>query len=72
MTAVSDARTAAFEQAVADGTLTQEQADLLLSQNGPGFGGHGRGGHGGHGGPRGGNGNGNSNFAPQTAPDLGA
>ena len=71
MTAVSDARTAAFEQAVADGTITQEQADLLLSQQGHRFGG-GRG-HGGHGGPRGGGfGNGNSNFAPQTAPDLGA
>lgn len=60
MTAVSEARTAAFEQAVADGTLTQEQADLLLSQRGPhfGFGGHGgpggRGMHGGHGVMRGG------------------
>lgn len=63
MTAVTDARSAAFAQAVADGTLTQEQADLLLSQSGPhfGFGGHGgpggrgmHGGHGGHGGMRGG------------------
>ncbi|MEZ4590073.1 MAG: hypothetical protein R3D55_02880 [Chloroflexota bacterium] len=59
-TAVSDARTAAIEQAVADGTITQAQADILLSQDGPGFGGRGhggpggRGGHGGHGGPRGG------------------
>ncbi len=63
MTAVSEARTAAFAQAVTDGLLTQEQADLLLSQNGShfGFGGHGgpggrgmHGGHGGHGGMRGG------------------
>ena len=63
MTAVSEARTAAFAQAVTDGLLTQEQADLLLSQNGShfGFGGHGgpggRGmhdGHGGDGGMRGG------------------
>lgn len=64
MTAVSEARTAAIEQAVADGLLTQEQADLLLSQSGShfgGFGGHGgfggrgmHGGHGGHGGPHGG------------------
>lgn len=57
MTAVSDARTAAIEQAVADGTITQDQADILLSQDGPGFGGRGHGGHGGrggHGGPRGG------------------
>ncbi len=76
MTAVSEARSAAFEQAVVDGLLTQEQADLLLSQCGPhfgGFGGHGghggRGMHGGHGGlrgggfggPDGGNGNGNGN-----------
>lgn len=63
MTAVSDARTAAIEQAVEDGTITQDQADILLSQDGPGFGGRGHGGpggrgghggHGGHGGPRGG------------------
>ncbi|MCC6605086.1 MAG: hypothetical protein IT327_17905 [Anaerolineae bacterium] len=56
MTAVTDARSAAFAQAVADGSLTQEQADLLLSQRGPhfGFGGHGGHGHGGHGGMRGG------------------
>jgi hypothetical protein len=80
MTAVSDARTAAFEQAVADGLLTQEQADLLLSQRGPnfgGFGGHGGpGGRGMHGGPSGGggfgNGNGNGNSLPQTTPDAGA
>ncbi|GJM40954.1 MAG: hypothetical protein DHS20C20_12360 [Ardenticatenaceae bacterium] len=73
-TAVSDARTAAIETAVEDGTLTQDQADTLLSQDGPGFGGHGhgRGGHG-HGGPRGGgNGNGNSSFAPSTSSDLDA
>ena len=85
MTAVSDARTAAFEQAVADGLLTQEQADQLLSQRGPRFGGHG-----GHGGPRGGGprgggfqgggpqggqgqgGSGNGNFTPNTAPSQGA
>lgn len=82
MTAVSEARTATFDQAVADGLLTQEQADLLLSQQGPHFGGPGghggpggRGMHGGQGGFGPGNGsfdNGNSNFAPQTAPDLGA
>ena len=87
MTAVSDARTAAFTQAVADGLLTQEQADLLLSQQGShfgGFGGHGgRGGHGGHGGHggshRGGSGpgngnfsNGNGTFVPQTSTDSGA
>lgn len=83
MTAVSDARTAAFAQAVADGLLTQEQADLLLSQSGPhfGFGGHGgpggRGGHGGHGGPRGGGfGPGGSNDSngndTSTSSDLGA
>lgn len=77
MTAVSDARTAAFEQAVTDGLLTQEQADLLLSQSGPHFGGPGGhggpcnpgdlGGHGGPGGPgghggQGGFGPGNGNF----------
>ena len=85
MTAVSDARTAAFEQAVADGLLTQEQADLLLSQRGPhggGFGGRGggfggRGMHGGHGGPRGGGmnqfNNGNSGTTvPSTTLDQGA
>ncbi len=79
MTAVSEARTAAFDQAVADGLLTQEQADLLLSQQGPHFGGPGgpggRGMHGGQGGFGPGNGsfdNGNSNLAPQIAPDLGA
>ncbi|MCA9900556.1 MAG: hypothetical protein H6654_06825 [Ardenticatenaceae bacterium] len=57
MTAVSDARTAAIEAAVADGTITQDQADILLSHDGPGFGGRGHGGHGGrggHGGPGGG------------------
>ncbi len=73
MTAVSDARTAAINAAVADGTLTQEQADLLLSQNGPhfGFGGHGgpgghgmHGGHGGHGGMRGGG------FGPGSSDDT--
>jgi hypothetical protein len=81
MTAVSEARTAAFEQAVADGLLTQEQADLLLSQSGPcehgGQGGHrGPGGHGAPGGGfgpgNGGFGNGNGNFAPKISPDLGA
>jgi hypothetical protein len=82
MTAVSEARTAAFDQAVADGLLTQEQADLLLSQSGPhfgGFGGHGghggRGMHGGHGGPRGGGfgpSNGTDDTTPSTTSDLGA
>jgi hypothetical protein len=79
ITAVSDARTAAIEAAVADGTITQAQADILLSHDGPGFGGRGhggRGGHGGqggHGGPRGGGfDNGNSSFAPQINSDLGA
>ncbi|WP_420632357.1 hypothetical protein [Candidatus Leptofilum sp.] len=64
MTAVSDARTAAIEAAVEDGTITQEQADILLSHEGPRFGGRAHG-HGGHGGPRGGGprggGNGNVN-----------
>jgi len=82
MTAVSEARTAAFAQAVADGTLTQEQADLLLSQSGPhfGLGGHGgpggrgmHGGHGGHGGMRGGGfGPGSSNDSSGTSSDLDA
>jgi ABC-type Fe2+-enterobactin transport system substrate-binding protein len=86
MTAVSEARTAAFAQAVADGTLTQEQADLLLSQRGPhfGFGGHGgpggggmHGGHGGHGGMRGGgfgpgSSNGSNNSDTSTSSDLDA
>lgn len=68
MTAVSDARTAAIEAAVADGTLTQDQADSLLSQDGHFFGGHGhggRGGHGGHGGMRGGGG-----FGPGSTDDT--
>ena len=70
VTAVSDARTAAIEQAVTDGLLTQEQADQLLSQNGRfGFG-HGRG-H--HSRPRGGGfGNGSGNFAPNAPTDQGA
>jgi hypothetical protein len=81
MTAVSDARIAAFAQAVADGLLTQEQADLLQSQRGPhmgGSGGHGgpgggRGMHGGgHGGPHGGGmgpfNNGGSNDSGTTVP----
>lgn len=75
MTAVSDARTAAFEQAVTDGSLTQEQADLLLSQRGPhfGFGGHGGHGHGGHGGMRGGGfGPGSSDGSSGTSSDLDA
>ncbi|MBK8900517.1 MAG: hypothetical protein IPM53_04985 [Anaerolineaceae bacterium] len=87
MTAVSDARTAAFEQAVVDGLLTQEQADLLLSQSGPhfGFGGHSGGGmhgmqgggHGGHGGPRGGgfgpgSSNGSNGNGTSTSSDLDA
>ena len=75
MTAVSDARTAAIEQAVAEGTITQEQADLLLSHEGCGFGGrghHGRGGGPRGGGFRGGFGSGTGNFAPSTAPNQGA
>ena len=83
MTAVSEARTAAFEQAVADGLLTQEQADQLLSQDGRFFGGHGHGGHGGPrgggprgGGPRGGGpgqfGNGSNDTTPSTTSDQGA
>jgi uncharacterized protein YidB (DUF937 family) len=80
MTAVSDARTAAIDQAVADGTLTQEQADLLQSQEGPRFGGP-RGNCGPRdGGPRGGGqqggqfgpGSGNSNFAPGAPTGQGA
>lgn len=73
MTAVSEARAAAFEQAVADGLLTQEQADLLLSKRGPRFGGPR--GHGGHGGPRGGGfgpGFNNGDAAPESTSDLGA
>lgn len=71
MTAVTEARTAAFDQAVADGLLTQEQADELLSQNDRlGFGGHGRGDHGEpHGG---GFGNGSGNFAPDAPADQSA
>lgn len=51
-TALADAQTAAINQAVADGVITQEQADLILSgDNGMrGFGGsNGRGGRGGRG-----------------------
>lgn len=66
ITAVSDARTAAIEQAVIDGIITQEQADLLLSREGPRFGGPR-----GHGGPRGGQG-GNGQFGPGNTPDFGA
>ncbi|MCB8975885.1 MAG: hypothetical protein H6657_00460 [Ardenticatenaceae bacterium] len=87
MTAVTDARTAAIEAAVADGTITQEQADILLSQDGHFFGGgHGgpggrgmHGGHGGHGGMRGddmspfNNDNGTDTTTPSTSStDLGA
>lgn len=74
ITAVSDARTAAINQAVVDGTITQEQADLLLSHDGPHFGGP-RGHHGSRGGHQGGFGgfdNGNGNFVPGNAPDFGA
>ncbi|MCA9953582.1 MAG: hypothetical protein KC434_02610 [Anaerolineales bacterium] len=87
MTAVTDARTAAIEAAVADGTITQDQADILLSQDGHFFGGgHGgpggrgmHGGHGGHGGMRGddmspfNNDNGTDTTTPSTSStDLGA
>lgn len=51
--AVETAKADAFAQAVADGLLTQEQADEALSHGGPG--GHG-GPKGGHGGPGGGQG----------------
>ncbi|MCP4415342.1 MAG: hypothetical protein GY805_01885 [Chloroflexi bacterium] len=77
ITAVSDARTAAIDQAVADGTITQEQADLLASQEGP-RGGGGRGQCGSRdGGPRDGQGGGqfgpgNGNNDPNSAPDSGA
>jgi predicted DNA-binding protein (UPF0251 family) len=48
-TAVAEARAEAIQAAVEDGTITQAQADQLLNQNRPGFGGHrgpGRGGPG--------------------------
>ena len=74
--AVQAAHKAAITQAVADGLLTQQQADQLQNR-GPGFGGRGgfggpRGNHGGFGGPRGGmNGNG-MGFGPgfQSQPET--
>jgi uncharacterized protein YidB (DUF937 family) len=76
MTAVSDARTAAIETAVADGTITQAQADILLRHDGPAFGGRGHGGpcgRGGNGGPRGsGSGNSNGINGNGSSSDLGA
>jgi hypothetical protein len=53
--ALQAAHEAAIEQAVADGVITQEQADLLQSEPGPGMGRPGfggKGGFGGFGGPR--------------------
>lgn len=66
-TAVEAARTAAIEDALAAGTITQEQADLLLSHEWqPGGCGH-PGGRGHRGGPRG-HGNGNGAGFQQGAP----
>lgn len=55
MTAVQTAHDAAVQQAVADGVITQAQADALANGRGFGIDGFGgpRGGHGGHGGPGG-------------------
>ncbi|MCA9875015.1 MAG: hypothetical protein KC441_15205 [Anaerolineales bacterium] len=68
MTAVQTARDAAVQQAVADGVITQEQADALANTPGFGLDGFGgpRGGHGGHGGP---GGFAPGDCAPSTAPD---
>jgi peroxiredoxin len=54
--AMQAAHQAAIEQAVTDGVITQDQADLLQNQDRPGFGGPGfggKGGRGGFGGPHG-------------------
>lgn len=71
MTAMQEAHAAAVAQAVADGLITQEQADAL--QSGPGFGmmrgGHR--GHGGMGGPGGMGGRGFGGDCPMTTPDSG-
>jgi hypothetical protein len=66
MTALQEAHAAAIAQAVADGLITQEQADAL--QSGPGFGGM-RGGHRGHGGMGGPGGRGFNGDCPMTTPD---
>lgn len=79
-TAVQEAYTAAVQQAVTDGIITQEQADALANGRGLGLGlgmsGGGRG-HGGHGGGRGGFGPGDcdaSTITPDdnTTPDTSA
>ena len=67
----TETRNQMIEQAVEDGTITQEQADELLESDGPGFGrGHGRG-HGNGPGGRGPNGGG-AGFprGPQQAPAI--
>lgn len=71
MTALQEAHAAAIAQAVADGLITQEQADAL--QSGPGFGGMrgGHRGHGGMGGPGGMGGRGFNGDCPMTTPDSG-
>jgi hypothetical protein len=80
MTAMQEAHAAAIAQVVADGLITQEQADAL--QSGPGFGGM-RGGNRGHGGMgHGGMGHGNmgqggmggrgfNGDCPMTTPNIG-
>ncbi len=61
-TALDEVTPSILEQAVADGLITQAQADLLLEQGLHGFGGHGRGG--GHGGGHGPHGDGLDGFGP--------
>ncbi|MBE2224246.1 MAG: hypothetical protein IAF02_22090, partial [Anaerolineae bacterium] len=76
MTAMQTARETAVAQAVADGVITQEQADQLQAMPGLGHFGGGHGGHGGHGrggfgGSRGGGVPGGSpNTVAPTAPDT--
>lgn len=65
MTAMNDAHTAAINQAVADGVITQAQADLILA-NPMGFGPGGHGGRGGHGGPGFGGMHGSDGMMPDT------
>ena len=77
MTAVQDAHAAAVQQAVADGIVTQEQADALANSghgfalDGFGLGGP-HGGRGGHGGPGGHGGLAPENCDPSTTPDTSA
>jgi len=68
MTAVQDAHAAAVQQAVADGIVTQEQADALAGTRGFGLGDFG-GPRGGHGGPGGRGGFGPGDCIPSTTPD---